>query len=285
MNCLNCGAALQGPYCALCGQKHDPHRHTVGHFIAETAESLSHADSRLWITLWKLLSKPGLLAVEFFDGRRARYLPPIRLYLVVSVVFFLLLGIGDNVTNVDSNANLTVEGVSLTRPNKDRATVDMMCQKLEYEGPLQQQLTPRLLAGCTKALTEGGAMLGAAFLRNLPKAMFVLLPLFAVVMLPFYLWPRRLYAEHLVYLLGNHTAIFLVSILMQLVGLVLPALSVPLTLASLLYIVWYCWRGMRVFYGNGRWLTLAKFLELGFLYLILAVLVLTLTGVVSLLET
>ena len=42
---------------------------------------------------------------------------------------------------------------------------------------------------------------------------------------------------------------------------------------------------MRVFYGNGRWLTLAKFLELGFLYLILAVLVLTLTGVVSLLET
>lgn len=276
---------MQGPYCALCGQKHDPHRHTVGHFIAETAESLSHADSRLWITLWKLLSKPGLLAVEFFEGRRARYLPPIRLYLVISVVFFLLLGMGESAPVVAADPDAMVNGVSLTHPNTDPVAVEKACAALVYNGPFQQQISPKLKAGCSKTLTAGGTTLGAAFLRNLPKAMFVLLPLFAVVMLPFYLWPRRLYAEHLVYLLGNHTAIFLVSILMQLVGLVLPALSGPLTLASLLYIVWYCWRGMRVFYGNGRWLTLAKFLELGFLYLILAVLVLTLTGVVSLLET
>jgi len=225
-----------------------------------------------------------MLAVEFFDGKRARYLPPIRLYLVVSVVFFLLLGMGESEPAVVTDSDSAFNGLSLTQPNTDRVAVEKACAKVEYSGPFDQQISAKLRAGCTKALTEGGASFGAVFLRNLPKAMFVLLPLFAVVMLPFYLWPRRLYAEHLVYLLSNHTAIFLVSVIVQIVSLAFPAISGPLTLASLLYVVWYCWRGMRVFYGNSRSLTLAKFLALGFLYMTLASLVLTLTGVVALLE-
>ena len=91
--------------------------------------------------------------------------------------------------------------------------------------------------------------------------------------------------EHLVFLLGNHTAIFLVSILSQLGGLVLPAVvGGPLTFIGFLYMVSYCWRGMRVFYGNGRGLTAVKFLVLGLLYIWLAAIVLTTTGLVSLLE-
>ena len=52
-------------------------------------EDLTHADSRLWRTLAALLFKPGHLTREFLAGRRARYLPPVRLYLVLSVLFFL----------------------------------------------------------------------------------------------------------------------------------------------------------------------------------------------------
>ncbi|MFM8516675.1 MAG: DUF3667 domain-containing protein [Nevskiaceae bacterium] len=285
MNCLNCGAALQGPYCALCGQKHDPHRPSVGHFVAETAETFSHADSRLWATLWQLLSKPGLLAVEFFEGRRARYLPPIRLYLIVSVGFFLLLGI-DSGPAYTVNENVTIEGVSLTKPNENQKAVAGLCEKIEYNGPLAQKVKPQIEAGCRNALKDGGATLGTVFMRNLPKAMFVLLPVFALLMLPFYLRPYRLYAEHLVFLLGNHTAIFLVSILVQVGGMVLPeAIAGLLSLVGFLYMVWYCWRGMRVFYGNGRSLTMVKFLILGMLYLGLAGIVLTTTGLISLLET
>ena len=66
--------------------------HTVAHFAAEAFESISHADSRLWKTLWYLLSRPGFLTREFFEGKRVRYLPPFRLYLVISVVFFLAIG-------------------------------------------------------------------------------------------------------------------------------------------------------------------------------------------------
>ena len=89
--CRNCGALLTGRYCADCGQKHEVGIPTVGHLLAEGVEGLTHADSRLWRTLRVLLTKPGFLTAEYFGGRRERYLPPIRLYLVLSFVAFLLL--------------------------------------------------------------------------------------------------------------------------------------------------------------------------------------------------
>src|SRR5687768_10741913 len=57
--CANCRAELAGDYCAVCGQRHEPHIHTVAHFAAEALESISHADSRLWRTLWFLFARPG----------------------------------------------------------------------------------------------------------------------------------------------------------------------------------------------------------------------------------
>src|SRR5689334_11305971 len=92
--CANCHADLSGEYCASCGQRHEPHIHTVAHFAGEAFESISHADSRLWRTLWYLFSRPGFLTREFFAGRRVAYLPPFRLYLVLSVLFFVVIGLG-----------------------------------------------------------------------------------------------------------------------------------------------------------------------------------------------
>src|SRR5689334_7014125 len=94
--CANCHADLSGEYCASCGQRHEPHIHTVAHFAGEAFESISHADSRLWRTLWYLFSRPGFLTREFFAGRRVAYLPPFRLYLVLSVLFFLVAGLPDS---------------------------------------------------------------------------------------------------------------------------------------------------------------------------------------------
>jgi hypothetical protein len=78
--CENCGAPLTGKYCSACGQHHFDHPvHDFGHFVSEAFEDLTHADSRLWRTLIALLFRPGFLTREFLDGRRVRYLPPVRL--------------------------------------------------------------------------------------------------------------------------------------------------------------------------------------------------------------
>ena len=96
LSCANCHAELKGEYCAACGQRHEPHIHTVAHFAGEAFESISHADSRLWRTLWYLFARPGFLTKEFFAGRRVAYLPPFRLYLVLSVLVFLFLSLSSD---------------------------------------------------------------------------------------------------------------------------------------------------------------------------------------------
>ena len=57
---------------------------------------ITHVDGRLWLTLWLLFARPGRLTVDYFQEQRARYLPPVRLYLVLSILFFGLgMNLGD----------------------------------------------------------------------------------------------------------------------------------------------------------------------------------------------
>lgn len=268
MNCLNCDAPLSGRYCAQCGQKNDTQRPTFAHFVGETAESLTHADSRLWQTMWLLISRPGFLTAEFFAGRRARHLPPIRLYIVLSVAFFLVLALSpDSGSTTTTSADLNI---------------DVNCGKLEYHGPFSDVLQQDLRNACVRVQQGEGAELLRIFLGNLPKAMWVLLPLFAFFMLAFWWRPRRLYAEHVLFLIHNHSAVFALFTVDMLASVVLPeSIAGWLTFVICLYLLWYTWRGMRVFYGDARGIALLKFSVLAFLYLFCVALMLTLTGIAS----
>ena len=117
--CDNCGAAVPGKYCSHCGQRFEHAIHSVLHFTREAMEDLTHADSRLWSTLAALLFKPGFLTREFLSGRRVRYLPPLRLYLVLSVLFFLVIGATDRGPRVVrfSTGN-GIPSVTLVSPDK-----------------------------------------------------------------------------------------------------------------------------------------------------------------------
>ena len=88
--CENCGNEVTQRYCGACGQRLEPPVHSLWHFSRVATEDLTHADSRVWRTLWRAVVQAGNLTSEFLAGRRARYLPPVRLYLVVSVAFFLV---------------------------------------------------------------------------------------------------------------------------------------------------------------------------------------------------
>ena len=78
--CANCGAALTGRHCGECGQKvvHGPP--TVRGFLQEGFDEAFSVDGRFFRSVQYLLLKPGLLMRELFDGRRQRYLRPLRLY-------------------------------------------------------------------------------------------------------------------------------------------------------------------------------------------------------------
>ena len=89
-SCLNCGTSLGGQYCGNCGQRARSRLISLWELIREAFGDLFELDSRLWHTLVPLIIRPGKLTRDYLLGRRARFMPPFRTYLVLSVVFFLV---------------------------------------------------------------------------------------------------------------------------------------------------------------------------------------------------
>jgi hypothetical protein len=91
--CKNCGTPMFGEYCAACGQERDTHRHTLPYLLHHFFGELGSFDSRVLRTAFALLFRPGELPLSFHEGRTRRYMPAVRLYLFVSLLFFLTLSL------------------------------------------------------------------------------------------------------------------------------------------------------------------------------------------------
>jgi hypothetical protein len=90
--CPNCGKPMIGAFCAVCGQPQDINRRSVWGLVKVLVEDVVSFDSRIMRTSWALVARPGELASAFREGRTQRYLPALRLYLFVSLIFFLVMG-------------------------------------------------------------------------------------------------------------------------------------------------------------------------------------------------
>ena len=102
VNCKNCRTEINGLiFCPTCGQKGDTHVLTLRELLRKVADGLLDFDSRLWRTLIPLAVSPGKLTNAYLFGRRMYYLPPFRLYLILSVLFFLMPN-----TDLDFNADI-----------------------------------------------------------------------------------------------------------------------------------------------------------------------------------
>ncbi len=104
-HCENCRAALQGHFCHQCGQSVvNPIRH-LGHAVEEVFESFWHLDGRIFRTLRDLLS-PGRVARNYIAGQRVRYVAPLRLFVIVSVLTFF---VAQFAIHVESNAVVNID--------------------------------------------------------------------------------------------------------------------------------------------------------------------------------
>ena len=86
--CLNCGAQTPKRFCSNCGQENIEPKETVWHFITHFINDIVHFDGKFFSTIKLLLFKPGFLTKEYVQGKRARYLDPVKMYLFTSFVFF-----------------------------------------------------------------------------------------------------------------------------------------------------------------------------------------------------
>ena len=88
--CLNCGAALAGRYCHICGQENTEPKETVWTLVSHFFNDITHFDGKFFSTVKYLITKPGFLSAEYIKGRRASYLHPIRMYVFTSAFFFII---------------------------------------------------------------------------------------------------------------------------------------------------------------------------------------------------
>ena len=339
-NCLNCGEVLRSQHCGYCGQRARIRVLSLMGLLRDVLGDALNWDSRLWRTLRPLAFRPGLLTRDYLLGRRTHYTPPFRMYVILSVVFFVLasgedsmrLELGKDGTHLtldpapvqqetatpppegpittDEQRQQLVDSLIDRLPESERAEARLEAKdeiaQLEPKdvealakfaadpcsaesirldiGGFQDQV-PRLQEACRKIVADSQGF-GRAMYENVPRTMFVFLPLIALLMTVLYIGSGRFYVEHLLFFVHYHAFFFLGGIVMVLLdrlaaALASPALesaSVAFNIGFLLYIPVYLYVAMRRVYADGRFVTLVKFLLLGTGYF--TGLVLTLIGLV-----
>src|SRR3954468_22171136 len=90
-DCLNCGATLKGKFCSNCGQENLQIKESFGHMMNHAISDYFHFDHQFFHTLKPLLFKPGKLTTEYMAGHRVQYLHPVKMYIFISLIHFLLL--------------------------------------------------------------------------------------------------------------------------------------------------------------------------------------------------
>lgn len=212
-HCKNCGAVLLGRFCASCSQAADVHVPSTRELIHEFLEGLTHSDSRLWRTLTLLWFRPGKLTQEFIVGRRVTYLPPFRLYLILSILFFLIASFvhsNGQVIHFDDGS----QPVSPTPAASPVSSREARCQQLSADDVGgHPDLARRMQHACEVVVRDNGDSLLHIALGTMSKAMFIFLPLVAFLHMLLYWRPRYRYAEHLLFFVHLHAFFFCIAIL------------------------------------------------------------------------
>lgn len=279
--CHNCDSPLAGEYCAQCGQRERGRDLRLTDLAGEAMEDLAHVDGRVWRTIIGLLLKPGKVTADYLGGRRAHYLPPLRLYLIVSFLVFLLMSLAPLEISVSADPNVSDSQLEdletgIYMPRADESGETEVITLREYFSELEEAgegapdwLAPWLERLVTNATTldEDPGEFASQLLNRLPQIMFLLLPLFALILKLAYLFSPFHYLQHLIFSLHYHTAAFLYLVLMWPARWLVPGdYGGVVLLAMFIYLPLAMVRA----YGSSKVGAVAKSLVVGVSYYLLA---------------
>lgn len=287
--CRNCATIYSGNYCPECGQEAYTGAPTAVDFIYEFLTRNVFERGKMPRTLWHLVRYPGGLTVDFLEGRRARFIRPVRLYFGLSVLYFLLLSLSTNLSGkitselMDASHKSTGEtnaavkknalkiplspdptnkpDKQLIQPSETSATPEINVQLLgNYfgRGPadaLQKRINHFIKLPQEEQLRQAVQ----ALFNQAPKAMFFLVPVFALLLKLLFMLHRIPipYGAHLLFAFHCHAFVFLCLLFLM---LPLPGI----VSGPIFWLMWaYPLLAMRATYGCSwmgalwRWLTLS----------------------------
>lgn len=268
MQCLNCQAELNSEmrFCPLCGQKNIPAKVPVKELFGHFIEDYFTVDHKLTKSVFWLLYRPGFLTLEYISGKRASYIAPVRVFLFFSILFFVIesynlnLSSGDDdfgsffqqevtdsltendVTSLsfDGTHSYTLFGTCFNeyKSNPDSVkrsfsytTVDDFMNKCHSSTPAAERYFIRKLY----KIEQGGLGSFQSFMLSAAsKVVFLMVPLFALLMKLVYRRRQRYYFEHFVFGVHLHTFLFIIFILASMVEMLKLPISWELIFGGIL---------------------------------------------------
>ena len=267
--CRNCGASLVGPYCSQRGQRDIDYHQSFGTVFRDFLDSFLAFDGKVIQTLWLLLSRPGELTVRFLQGQQIRFLNPIRFYVSVSLVFFLLL----HFAKPDA-AVVMLKDDAPAGHHEDAAPN-------EKKDDEDRQFEAKMISKYGSE-REFASHLVAEFIERLQWMILICVPIYAGVLKLLYLRSKRPYLAHLVFAFHLHSAFFVCALVQTLLG----GLSRTAHLDWIKWVVallglWlavYLFLAQKQVYGQSWGKTTMKFIGLYTAYAVVLVGAVTVTG-------
>lgn len=216
--CLNCGNVVASRFCSECGQENVETKHSFHYLMTHFIEDLVHYDSSFWKTLKHLLFNPGLLTKEYLEGRRKKYVAPVKLYIFVSFFVFFVGSWMSKVSNSllhERNNEYKEQSANqldslATNNNYKFLFFELKESSIEEYNFRQNSLPKELRDGYfdrkakTKALylkenyspQEISAKIFGALSSNFPKLLFFYMPVFAFFIWLFFNKKKWYYFDH-----------------------------------------------------------------------------------------
>jgi len=332
-DCLNCGTVLEGKYCHNCGQENLELKESFGHMMNHAISDYFHFDHQFFHTLKPLFFKPGYLTNEYMAGRRVQYLHPVKMYIFISLVYFLLFFQQKGNSPVKFNyRQLTpielaksvkaIEQSQYIPPQAKKEAINDLYKdngyiivknhpikdtsKKEKERVREETANPHIINPSTtdtsyaqytanqnklpEAKRDGWLenyynkkafainkqkinireVVEEGIQHNFPKMMFVLLPLFALILSITFYKNKKFYVEHLIYAFHLHCFIFLFLTVLMILKFVIPSswetLVGWLEFAASIAIMLYIYKSLRAVYHRGRFRTITKMIGMSITY-------------------
>jgi len=287
-NCLNCNTHIgKANYCPNCGQLNSDKRQTFKQLVTDFLGEYFTFDSRFFATFIPLVMKPGQLTNDYNKGKRASYILPLRLYMFTTFLFFLIITIQSKISSsgIETQKNEMIAAKDSFNVILDKYPFEMQDRfKNEIDSTFNFKLkatntrviitgTPSdsLEPGFKKYLAEklidignlgkdGWRTFWQELLNQIPKIMFILLPVFALLLKLFYIRRKILYINHLIFSLHVHTVIFIYLLLASLI-------QVWYIILLILFGIWlHLFIAFRKVYQQSRWKTFFKLNLILFIY-------------------
>ncbi|MEN2398542.1 DUF3667 domain-containing protein [Flavobacterium sp. MC2016-06] len=300
--CLNCRHVVEQKFCPNCGQENSDTRKTFHHLFIHFFEDLTHYENAFWKTIKNLLFKPSTLTKEYLSGKRLSYLAPVRLYIFISFVTFLLIALFPSKVSEGldkSEAELAKSQIIAQTNKNEKIKISSDFFELKSMKELDsiqkygkekysdfQYWTYEKVLHVTEHYTkkEIAEKFIESFFHNIPKILFIIMPFFAFTLWLFHNKKKWYYFDHGIFTLHYFSFLLLIFLILFIIQRTIGSLddNNPLSfissIATFVGVIWMCYYfypAHHRFYGETRIVSFVKSVFLFFINSFFILLLLT----------